>query len=143
MKPKTTVTKGSLTNRKWHLIDLKGQNLGRSCVKIAKLLIGKDNVNFSYHRDDGDYVVAINAKEIQVTGDKLKTKKYYWHTPWSGHLKSLRLEELLKKDCRKVISLGVKNMLPKNRLQQERLKRLKVFPTSEHIYSDKIKNNDK
>ncbi len=143
MKPKTTVTKGKIINRKWHLIDLKDQNLGRSCVKIAKLLIGKDNVNFSYNRDDGDYVIAINAKDIKVTGDKLKTKKYYWHTAWSGHLKSLRLEELLQRDCRKVIMLGVKNMLPKNKLRDDRLKRLKVFPTSEHKYSEKIKNNDK
>jgi large subunit ribosomal protein L13 len=143
MKPKTTVTKGVITQRRWHLIDLKDQNLGRSCTKIAQLLIGKDNINFSYNRDDGDYVLAINAKHIKVTGKKLKEKIYYRHSAWSGHLKSLRLEELMEKDCRKVIMLGVKNMLPKNKLRNHRLKRLKVFPTSEHNYSDKIKNNDK
>lgn len=138
MLNKTTVLKGDKVERKWHLIDLDGRILGRACTEIADKLMGKDKVNFSYHRDDGDYVVCINSNKIKVTGKKLEEKTYYWHTPWSGHLKSLVLKDLLKRDSRKVISIGVSNMLPKNKLRALRLKRLFVFTGSEHKYNDKI-----
>lgn len=139
MKLKTTVIKGNTIERKWHLIDLADKTLGRVCVDIASLLMGKNKIDFSYHRDDGDYVVAINAAKIKVTGNKLKDKIYYHHTAWSGHLKELTLQELLKKDPREVISHGVYGMLPKNKLRDKRMTRLKVFVDSNHKYAEKFK----
>jgi len=138
MKTKTTVLKGSNPVRSWVLIDLSGKTLGRAATEIASILMGKNKVTFSYHRDDGDYVVAINAADIQVTGRKLKQKIYYRHTAWSGHLKELKLSELLAKDPRKVISHGVYGMLPKNKLRDIRMTRLKVFVGSDHKYADKF-----
>ena len=135
---KTTVLKGNQVDRAWHLIDLQGQTLGRACTQIATILIGKDKTTFSYHRDDGDYVIAINAEHIKVTGKKLKEKIYYHHTHWSGGLKELTLAEMMKKDPRKVIAHGVYGMLPKNKLRDTRMTRLKVFVGSEHPYTDKI-----
>ena len=135
---KTTVLKGNQVERSWHLIDLKGQTLGRICTQIASILMGKDKTTFSYHRDDGDYVVAINAADIQTTGKKLKQKIYYHHTAWTGHLKELKLSELMAKDPRKVISHGVYGMLPKNKLRDIRMTRLKVFVGPDHKYADKF-----
>ena len=136
---KTTVLKGNQVERAWHLIDLQDQTLGRVCTQIAQILMGKNKTTFSYHRDDGDYVVAINAQNIKVTGKKLKEKIYYHHTHWSGGLKELTLAEMLKKDPRKVISHGVYGMLPKNKLRDVRMIRLKIFVGSDHPYTDKIK----
>ncbi len=138
MKAKTTVKKGSEVVRSWHFIDLEGKTLGRACTEIAQILMGKDKLDFSYHRDDGDYVVAVNANKIKVTGSKLKDKIYYHHTAWSGHLKSLTLQELLARDAREVIMRGVLGMLPKNKLRDRRLTRLKVFVGGEHTYADKL-----
>jgi large subunit ribosomal protein L13 len=135
---KTTVVKGSQIKRSWHLIDLSGQTLGRVCTQIAQILIGKNNPLFSYHRDDGDYVVAINATDIKVTGKKLKDKIYRHHTHWSGGLKELSLKEMLEKDPRKVIIHGVYGMLPKNKLRDRRITRLKVFVGATHPYADKL-----
>ena len=135
---KTTVLKGNTVERKWHLIDAKGQTLGRVCTEIAQLLIGKDKVTFSYHRDDGDYVVVINASEVETTGRKTKQKIYYHHTAWSGHLKELTLGELMRKDARQVITHGVYGMIPKNKLRDVRMTRLKVFVGAEHTYADKF-----
>ena len=135
---KTTVLKGNSVERKWHLIDLKGQTLGRVCTEIAQLLMGKDKLTFSYHRDDGDYVVAINAADIVTTGRKLKQKIYYHHTAWAGHLKELTLAELLRKDPRKVITHGVYGMIAKNKLRDIRMTRLKVFIDSNHKYAEKF-----
>jgi len=126
MKPKTTVTKGNIINRSWHLVDLNDQILGRASVKIATLLQGKNKVDYSPNRDAGDYVVAINAKNIRVTGKKLQDKVYYHHTGYAGHLKELTLEQLLQKDPRRVISHGVMGMLPKNKLRAKMMNNLKI-----------------
>lgn len=139
MKPKTTVTKGNIIKRDWHLVDLNDQVLGRVCVKLATLLQGKNKTDYSPNRDAGDYVVAINAKKIRVTGNKLKDKIYYHHTGYAGHLKELTLEQLLKSDPAKAIYHGVMGMLPKNKLRARRMTRLKIFVDSEHTYNDKIK----
>ena len=135
---KTTVVKGNQVQRSWHLIDLQDQTLGRVCTQIAQILIGKDKPAFSYHRDDGDYVVAINADKIQVTGSKLKEKIYRHHTHWSGGLKELTLAEMMKKDARQVIIRGVYGMIPKNKLRDIRITRLKVFVGADHPYADKL-----
>lgn len=138
MKAKTTVTTGNQVKRNWILFDLSGKTLGRAATEIAAILMGKNNPSFSYHRDDGDYVVAINAAELVVTGKKLKQKVYYRHTGYAGNLKSLTLKELMQKDPRRVIKLAVYGMLPKNKLRDTRLTRLRVFTDSNHKYADKI-----
>jgi large subunit ribosomal protein L13 len=100
--------------------------------------MGKDKLAFSYHRDDGDYVVAINAADIKVTGNKLKEKLYRHHTHWAGGLKELTLAEMMQKDPRLVITRGVYGMLPKNKLRDIRITRLKVFVGADHPYTDKL-----
>lgn len=138
MKAKTTVLKGSNPKREWVLFNLSGKTLGRAATEIAALLMGKGKATFSFHRDDGDYVVAINAKDIVVTGKKLKQKIYYQHTAFSGHLKEMDLKSLMIKDPRKVIEFAVHGMLPKNNLRPLRLRRLKIFAGAEHKYAEKI-----
>ena len=139
MKAKTTVTKGNSFERSWHLVDLQDQTLGRICVKLANLLMGKNKVDFSHNRDAGDYVVAINSNGIHVTGSKLTDKIYYHHTGYAGNLKELSLGQLMKSDSRKVIYHGVMGMLPKNKLRDRRMSRLKIFVDGNHSYNDKIK----
>ena len=139
MNNKTTVTKGNLITRNWHLVDLAGQSWGRTATKIAPLLIGKHKVDYSTHRDTGDYVVAINASKIKITGKKLVQKIYYHHSGYTGNLRELTLKQLLEKDPRKVIYLAVRGMLPKNKLRSKRLTRLKIFVDDQHTYQDKFK----
>ena len=138
MKAKTTVLKGSNPKREWVLFDLSGKTLGRAATEIAALLMGKGKATFSFHRDDGDYVVAINAKDIVVTGKKLKQKIYRHHTHWSGGLRELSLGETMQKDPRKVIVSGVYGMLPKNKLRDVRMTRLKIFVGADHKYAEKF-----
>ncbi len=135
---KTTVTKGNQIKRSWYLIDLTDKTIGRICTEIAQILMGKNNPAFSYHRDDGDYVVAINSDKIHATGKKLKDKLYRHHTHWSGGLKELTLAEMLQKDSRQVIIRGVYGMLPKNKLRDRRITRLKVFVGDQHPYAEKL-----
>ncbi len=126
--------------REWHLLDARGQVLGRLAVQAAKLLVGKHKPTYTPHIDGGDYVVVINAANIRVTGRKMKQKMYYHHTGYLGNLKELSLAQMMGKDPRKVIELAVKRMLPKNKLQQQRMARLKVFNDDQHPYADKLKH---
>ena len=135
----TTTNKNIPTDRKWHLIDLSGLTLGRACTKIAGLLIGKDKPTFSYHIDNGDYVVAINAATIQVTGKKGKDKLYHHYTGYAGNLKTLSFDEMMAKDPTLVITHGVYGMIPKNKLRDLRIRRLKIFADDTHTFSDKLK----
>jgi large subunit ribosomal protein L13 len=137
---KTRVTKLSDIKRQWHLIDVNGQILGRIATQIAQKLIGKDKVYFASNIDCGDYIVVINASKIQVSGKKSKQKIYYRHSGFPGGFKELSFDQQLKKDPTQIIIRAVKNMLPKNKLQSPRLKRLKIFTDEKHIYEDKFKN---
>lgn len=135
---KTYTLKAKDIDRQWHLVDVKNQTLGRIATDIAQKLIGKHKLNYTPHMDNGDYVVVVNAEQIQVTGRKLTDKRYYHHTGYPGALKSATLQEKMDKDIVKVIETTVKGMLPKNKLRDPRLRRLKVFAGDEHPYADQL-----
>ncbi|MBP9817309.1 50S ribosomal protein L13 [Candidatus Shapirobacteria bacterium] len=140
MNTKTTVTKGNHFDRKWHLVDLEGQTLGRVCVKIANLLMGKNKIDFSPNRDAGDYVVCINADKVQVTGRKMTQKIYYHYTGYAGNMKEFTFKAMMARNPAEVISRGVAGMIPKNKLRAPRLTRLKVSSGATHPYNDKFTN---
>ncbi len=140
---KTTTLKPADVKRNWHLIDLDGQVLGRVSSEIAKLLMGKGKALTGAHLDNGDYVVAINSDKIKVTGKKLTDKIYYSHSGFPGGLKDISLAQLLAKDSRKVIEKSVKGMLPKNKHQQDRQRRLKIFAGDKHPYATELGLNKK
>lgn len=139
----TQTLKPTDITRKWHLIDLTDQTLGRVSTQIAKLLIGKGKVITGGHLDNGDYVVAINSDKIKVTGKKLTDKIYYSHSGFPGGLKEVSLQQLMDKDSRKVIEKSVKGMLPKDKHQQDRLRRLKLFSDAKHPYANELGLNKK
>lgn len=124
--------------RAWHLIDLKGEVLGRSVGKISTLLQGKHKVDYAPYSDAGDNVVVINARSVRLTGKKAATKTY---TSYSGHPGGLRKETfagLQKTDPEKIIRRAVSGMLPKNTLRDKRLARLFIFPEGNHTFQDKV-----
>ncbi len=132
---KTHSAKPTDVSRRWILIDASKAPLGRTATTIAKYLIGKYKPNYTPHVDGGDYVVVINAKDTMVTGDKELAKKYYRHSGFPGGIKELRLEEVREKYPEKIIENAVRGMLPKNKLLDPRMKRLKVFAGGEHDHS--------
>lgn len=136
---KTYQPKKREIKRSWHLIDLDNQVLGRKATEAARLLMGKNKPSYSANIESGDYVIAINTDLLKVTGNKLKKKIYYRHTGYPGGIRALRLEEVMEKDSRLVFEAAVKNMLPKNKLQQIRMKRLKIFSGQEHPYQTRLK----
>lgn len=132
---KTYSQKPSEVVREWHLIDASELPLGRLSTIIATLLTGKSKPTYTPHIDGGDYVVVINAKDVPVTGSKELQKIYYRHSGFPGGIKDARLEEVREKFPERIIEASVKGMLPKNKLQAERMNRLRVFAGSEHTHT--------
>lgn len=136
---KTFQPKKSDIKRNWHTVDAKGQVLGRMASKIAKLLLGKDKPKYAPHLDMGDNIVVINAKDVELTGRKMQNKVYYSHSGYPGGFKEEKVSDLMEKSPEKVIERAVSGMLPKNRLHDKRMRRLRVFADEKHPYEDKFK----
>ena len=118
--------------RKWFVVDLEGQTLGRAATKIAHVLRGKHKPSYTPHVDDGDFVVVINASKVKLTGNKLQGKNYYDHSLYMGGLLVTSAEEMLAKKPEELIKRAVWGMLPKGPLGRRMHRKLKVFPGAEH-----------
>ena len=131
---KTYVAKPKDIEREWFVVDAEGQTLGRLASKVATILRGKHKPMYSPSVDVGDYVIIVNAEKIQVSGRKMRDKMYYRHSLYPGSLKSMSLQEMLRKHPERVLERAVKGMLPKNRLGRAMSKKLKVYagPTHPH-----------
>lgn len=124
--------------RDWHLIDAKGQILGRMASDIVKYLIGKNKVSYVPHLDMGDYVVLLNSEKVKVSGKKAEQKKYYRHSGYPSGFKEVSYAKLKKERPERIIELAVKRMLPDNRLRDKRMSRLKVIIGEKNPYEEKF-----
>jgi large subunit ribosomal protein L13 len=122
-------------SHQWHVIDAQDVVLGRLAVSAAHLLRGKHKATFAPHVDGGDFVIIINADKVALTGNKRTDKPVYRHSGYPGGLKQIAYGDLLEKDARKAIEKSVRGMLPKNRLGDKIIKKLKVYAGPEHPHA--------
>ena len=128
----TFMQKPQQVERKWYIIDAAGRPLGRVAAQAATLIRGKHKETYTPHVDCGDHVIIINCKDAVLTGNKLKNKFYHKHTGYTGNLKSVRYDTLMKEKPEKAMFLAVKGMVPSNTIGRKALTRLRVFAGSEH-----------
>lgn len=131
---KTFSLKQADINRAWIVVDATDAPLGRLASRIATRLTGKYKPTFTPHVDDGDYVIVINADKLVVTGDKEEAKTYYRHSGFPGGLKERSLKEARQLNSSLIIEKAVKGMIPKNKLAQDRMARLRIFGGTEHTH---------
>ncbi|MGZ3788372.1 MAG: 50S ribosomal protein L13 [Bacteriovorax sp.] len=132
---KSFVLKPAEADKKWYVVDAKDQVVGRLATQIADILRGKINPKFTYNTDSGDYVVVINADKVKFTGNKWEEKDYFWHTNFTGGIKSRTAREQLEKHPELIVLEAVKGMLPKNTLGRKQLTKLKVFAGETHDHA--------
>jgi large subunit ribosomal protein L13 len=135
MTTKTYSPKPTELTHDWYIVDAEGQTLGRLAAELAGRLMGKHKPQYSPHLDCGDNIVVINADKIAVTGNKLADKKYYRHSGYPGGIKETTLGDLMERKPTAALERAVKGMLPKNRLQDDRLARLKLYAGTEHPHA--------
>ncbi|KAH7308092.1 ribosomal protein L13-domain-containing protein [Stachybotrys elegans] len=114
-------------------------SLGRLASRIACILMGKHKPIFDPSTDCGDYVVVTNCAALYTTGRKKWQKTYYRHNTRPGSLRSVTMDALVDKfGGSEVLRKAVSGMLPKNRLRDKRLARLKAFEGDAHPYKKNL-----
>ena len=132
---RTKSYKNTDLDNNWLFLDAKDETLGRLSSKIASILRGKNKAQYTPHNDLGDYVVVVNAEKIKVTGNKNTQKRYYRHTGYPGGLKSFTFSEIIEKDPENIILKAVKGMLPKNKLSNSMISKLKIYAGDNHPHA--------
>lgn len=130
------MTTTKLQNKSWYLFDAKDYVLGRLSTEIANILRGKNKIEFANNSDCGDFVVILNAGKIMLTGNKETQKRYYKHTGYIGNLKTKTVTELRESKPENIIKNSVYGMLPKNKLRDNFMSRLKVYSGTTHPHQN-------
>jgi len=122
----------------WFLVNADGATLGRLAVKLADVLRGKNKPTFTPSVNMGDFVVVVNAEKIVLTGNKLRDKMYRSHSGYPRGLKEISAGELMAKHPDRLIREAVYGMLPKNKLRDHIIKKLKVYKGTEHPHAAQL-----
>ncbi|MBI2743741.1 MAG: 50S ribosomal protein L13 [Chlamydiales bacterium] len=122
----------ALAARKWILLDASGKTLGRFATEVANILRGKHKPDFTPHVDCGDGVIIINAEKIEVTGAKDAQKIYRYHTGAMSGLREVPFREMKAKKPDYILRHAIKGMMPKTRLSEAQMKKLRIFAGVSH-----------
>jgi large subunit ribosomal protein L13 len=131
----TEFAKPEQNPNKWYVVDADGKVLGRFASEIAKRIRGKMNPQYTPNADLGDWIVVINAEKIKMLGKRADQKEYKHYSGYPGGQKVVSYAEMMKKHPERIIQLAVKRMLPKTRLGNRLIHKLKVYKGTEHPHS--------
>jgi len=132
---RTFTPSASSIDRQWHVIDAKGQVLGRVASTAARLLQGKHKPSWAPFLDRGDHVVIVNAKAIRLTGKKENQKLYRYHSGYEGGLREERAKDVRAKSPIRLIEEAVFGMLPKTKLGRRMYSKLMVYADANHPHT--------
>jgi large subunit ribosomal protein L13 len=130
---KTFSLKPAEVEKKWYVVDAENVVLGRLASMIARRLRGKHLPTYTPHVDCGDNIIVINADKVALTGNKLRDKKYYWHTGYPGGIKETTAGKLLSgRFPERVVEKAIERMIPRSPLGRQQMKNLRVYAGPEH-----------
>lgn len=128
----TTLIKREQVRRKWFAVDATDKPAGRLAVQIANILRGKVKPDFTPAADNGDFVIVLNAEKVRLTGNKEEGKIYKRYSGFSSGLKLQPAAEIRQKDPTRIVRQAVAGMLPRNKIRNAQLKRLKIYVGADH-----------
>lgn len=132
---KTFLAKQETVQPKWHLIDAKGEVLGRIAVKAANIIRGRHKASYTPSVDTGDFVVVINAEKAVLTGKKDQQNEYMFFSGFVGGESFRSVDQQRERNPEFLITHAVKGMLPKNKIAAKMLTKLRVFRGAEHDHA--------
>ena len=113
---------------KTYSFNADGEILGRLATKVALILRGKTSPKFEPNAITfSGTVIVYNTDKLKFTGNKLEGKKYYWHSGYPGGIKERTLREFMERDSKEVFRMAVYGMLPKNKLRDKLIRKLKLI----------------
>jgi large subunit ribosomal protein L13 len=134
MRP-TRSTPTQEVEHRWYVLDARGKVLGRAASQVASILRGKHKPSYTPHVDDGDFVIVVNAAEVELTGRKRENKLYHRYSGYPGGIRTVSAGRLLEKHPGRLFESVVRGMLPKNPLGRKMLKKLKVYAGPDHPHA--------
>lgn len=135
---KTTFRKPAGTETKWVVVDADRQVVGRLASQIAMRLMGKHRPDYTPTFTCGDSVVVVNCEKVVFTGAKWDNKFYRWHSGYIGGLKELSARKMLTRHPDRILYMAVKRMLPKGKLGEHMIKKLKIYAGPEHPHAAQL-----
>ncbi len=110
-----------------YTIDATNKPLGRLASEVASILNSKNDVNFVKNRVEEMTVTVTNASKVKVTGNKMKDSVHKSFSGYPSGLKERTLNYVVaNKGFSEIIRHAIKGMLPKNKLQDIRMKNLTI-----------------
>ena len=132
---RTFVASAKSADSRWHVIDAKGQVLGRVATLAARLLQGKHKPTYTPFIDTGDHVVVVNAASVRLTGQKESQKLYRRHSGFEGGLREERAVDVRKRQPVRLVEEAVRGMLPKTTMGDAMYRKLKVYSGADHPHT--------
>jgi large subunit ribosomal protein L13 len=131
---KTFLAKKETIQPKWYLIDAEGAVLGRLAVKAANIIRGRHKASYTPNVDNGDFVIVVNAAKVALTGKKEEQNEYMSFSGYVGGESYRDMATMRERNPEFIIHHAVKGMLPKNRIAEAMLTKLRVFPGATHTH---------
>lgn len=122
--------------KKYYLFDCEDFVLGRMATKIAFLLQGKDQPDFSPNVESSIGIIAIKSDKLRVSGRKMDDKTYHTYSGYPGGITSRKLKDVIERDSRQAIWNAVYGMLPKNKLRDNLMKKILICKDENHGVSN-------
>jgi large subunit ribosomal protein L13 len=132
---RTFVASAKSADSRWHVIDAKGQVLGRVATLASRLLQGKHKAIYTPYIDTGDHVVVVNAAEVKLTGRKEDQKIYRQHSGYEGGLREERARLVRQRKPERLVEEAVHGMLPKTKMGEAMYRKLKVYAGPDHPHA--------
>ena len=103
------------------------KKLGRLATKISVILMGKDEPSFEKNIVSKVKVNVENISLLDISKKKMEKKIYQSYSGYPGGLKEKTMKQVVdKKGHGEILRKAVLGMLPKNKLQSERIKNLNI-----------------
>jgi len=129
---KTKMIKNEEVVHDWFVVNVADKVLGRVSTLIASMLSGKDRPDYTPNVDNGAGVVVLNCGKIRVTGKKESQKVYKRFSGYPSGQKEVVYKKMFEKSPEYIIRHSIRGMLPKNKLGDKMIKRLKLYVGEEH-----------
>lgn len=140
MERQTTLmtAKQALENAAWWQVDATNLVVGRLATVLATRLMGKHKACYTPYVDCGDFIVVTNCEKAVLTGNKMATKVFRYHTGYLSGLKEVPMTVMLKNHPDRIIRNAVRRMLPKTKMGRAMLKKLKIYAGTEHPHAAQL-----
>jgi large subunit ribosomal protein L13 len=110
-----------------YTVDAQGRTLGRVASEAASALLGKKSVHFVKNLVIPTEVTIINTSKLSLPEKRVAGKTYVRYTGYPGGLRETSMSMLIdKKGIEEAMRKAVDGMLPRNKLRNDRMKRLTI-----------------